>query len=391
MKYLSAQYIFTNSGPPVKRGVVCADDDGTIINVEETGGRLSEKHSVAFYNGIIVPGFVNCHCHLELSCLKNEIPRETGLGNFLMAINTLRNKSFPDTDKAIKIADDEMLREGIVLCADICNSSLTFELKKKSKIRYINLLEVFGIDSSKACKRMDEILQVSEKAEAENLPWWIVPHAVYSISLPLLRLIKNHSASNKITSVHFLESKDEEDFLMNHSGPIMESYKKFLSNVSELNTAKDHISAVLEEITGNGNLLLVHNTQIEREQIRKIEQRGNLYYCLCPNSNLFIDRNIPPAGLLSDEGCNIVIGTDSLSSNMALSILEELKTLQEYFPFISLEKLIGWATINGSRALCEDSWSGSIEPGKKPGLVLIKDLDLVNLRLTPSSRVLRIL
>jgi len=391
MKYFSAQYIFTNAGPPYRRGVICADDDGTILSIENTDGKLSEKESVAFYNGVIVPGFVNCHCHLELSYLKNEIPRGTGLSNFLMAINTLRSKLHEDIEKAIKNADNEMVREGVVLCADICNSSLTFTLKKESTIKYINLLEVFGIDSSKAHKRMDEILKVSEIAESENLSWWIVPHAVYSISLPLLRLIKNHSVSNRITSVHYMESEDEKLFLADHTGPLMESYKKFLPPFSDLDTAQDHVSAVLEEVTGNGNLLLVHNTRIEKKQIEELRKRGNLYYCLCPNSNLFIDRNVPPAGLLSDECCDIVIGTDSLSSNSALSILEELKTLQVYFPQISLERLISWATINGARALCEDSWAGTIEPGKKPGLVLIKNLDLVNLKLLPSSMAERIL
>lgn len=367
MKYFSAQYVFTNAGPPSKRAVICTEDDGTIISIENTGGKLSEKRSAAFYNGIIVPGFVNCHCHLELSYLKNEIPEGTGLSDFLLVVNTLRNTPRKDVYQAIKNADTEMFKEGVVFCADICNSSLTFDLKKESKVKYINLLEVFGIDSSQAQKRMDEILQVAKKAEEEKLPWSIVPHAIYSISLPLSRLIKIHTNSNKITAVHFLESEDEKTFLADHSGPLMESYKKFLSPVSELRTAKDHISAVLEEITGNGNLLLVHNTHIERDQIKKLRQRANLYYCLCPNSNMFIGRTVPPAGLLSDERCDIVIGTDSLSSNSALSILEELKTLQEYFPEISLEKFISWATINGARALCEDSWAGSIEPGKNPG------------------------
>jgi cytosine/adenosine deaminase-related metal-dependent hydrolase len=389
MKYFSAQYVFTNTAPPSKRAVICAEDDGTIISIEKD--KSLEKQSVAFYNGIIVPGFVNCHCHLELSSLKNEISEGTGLGNFLMAINTTRNAPHKNIDQAIKNADNEMFREGVVLCADVCNSSVTFDLKQVSRVKYINLLEVFGIDSSKAQKRMDEILLVAKKAEEEKLRWWIVPHAAYSISLPLFNLIKKHTKSNKITSIHFLESEDEKAFLADHSGPIMGSYKKFLSPVSELNTPRDHVSAVLDEMTGNGNLLLVHNTHIEKDQINKLRKRDNLYYCLCPNSNMFIDRAVPPAGLLSDEGCNIVIGTDSLSSNSKLSILEELKTLQKYFPGISLEMLISWATINGSRALCEDSWAGSIEPGKKPGLVLIKNMDLVNLKLLPASTAQRIL
>jgi cytosine/adenosine deaminase-related metal-dependent hydrolase len=391
MKYFSAQYIFTNAGPPSKRAVICAEDDGTIVSLEDTGGRLSEKESVAFYNGIIIPGFVNCHCHLELSWLKGEIPKGTGLSNFLIRVNSLRNTPGRDRNKAAADADNEMLTNGIVLCADICNSSDTFHLKKKSGIKYINLLEVFGIDSSKAHKRIEEIMLVAGKAEEEKLPWWIVPHAVYSISLPLFRLIKEYTESNKITSLHFLESQDERSFLADHSGPLMEAYKKFLPPLSALDTPGDHVSAVLDEVTGNGNLLLVHNTRLEWDVINKLRQRENLYYCLCPNSNMYINNTLPPAGLLSDEGCDIVIGTDSLSSNHALDILDELRTLQENRPDLPLESLISWATINGARALCEDSWAGSIEPGKKPGLLLIENLDLMNLKLLPASGIRRIL
>jgi cytosine/adenosine deaminase-related metal-dependent hydrolase len=67
----------------IKRGIICTKDDGTIVSLENSGGTLHEKHSVEFFNGIIVPGFVNCHCHLELSFLKNEIHAGHGLADFL--------------------------------------------------------------------------------------------------------------------------------------------------------------------------------------------------------------------------------------------------------------------------------------------------------------------
>ena len=391
MKYISAHYVFTSTAPPLKRAVICVEDDGTIIRVEDTGGNLPEKESLAFYNGIIVPGFVNCHCHLELSWMRNKIPAGEGLSNFLMAVTRLR--AIPDKDLHLSIdnADYEMFIKGIILCADICNSSSTFDLKKTSRIKYVNLLEVFGTDLSKAKKRMDEIKQIAKKASEENLSWWIVPHSAYSISMPLFRLIKNETRSNKVTSIHFMESPDEKAFLANHSGPLMDWYEKFLPPHSQLDTPGDHLSAVMDEVTEHGNLILVHNTHIDRDMVRKLRSRKNLYYCLCPNSNKFISNTLPPAALLSEEGCSIVVGTDSLSSNYTLSILDELKTLQENLPSVSLDNLIRWATINGARALCEDSWAGSIEPGKKPGLILIENLDLADMRLISSSKVRRIL
>jgi cytosine/adenosine deaminase-related metal-dependent hydrolase len=69
MKSLAAQYVITNTGRPLKRAVITTEDDGTIISIEDTSGALTEKRSTEFYNGIIVPGFVNSHCHPELSDL----------------------------------------------------------------------------------------------------------------------------------------------------------------------------------------------------------------------------------------------------------------------------------------------------------------------------------
>jgi cytosine/adenosine deaminase-related metal-dependent hydrolase len=391
MKHFSAQYVFTNTGPPLKRALVTANDDGTIISVENTDGKLYEKQSVEFYNGVIIPGFVNCHCHLELSHMKGIIPEGTGLSSFLTTVSTSRGVFQQNEIKAIKDADNEMYEAGVVLCADVCNSSLTFDIKRESDIRYLNLLEVFGIDPSKAKKRMNDVMELADKARELLLPHWIVPHSVYSISLPLFKLIKKHTSTNKITSIHFMESRWEEVFLKNHTGPLMDSYKRFLLPDSILNTANDHISAILEELTSSGNLILVHNTFIERDHIEKLRKRNNVSYCLCPNSNLFIEKTLPPVELLAGEGCEIIIGTDSLSSNSKLNILEELKTLQINFPLLILEDLIRWATINGARALGEDYWAGKIEPGMKPGLLLVQDIDLTNLKLLPESNVRRLL
>jgi cytosine/adenosine deaminase-related metal-dependent hydrolase len=158
-----------------------------------------------------------------------------------------------------------------------------------------------------------------------------------------------------------------------------------------LETAVSHEEAILNEVTPSGNLILVHNTFAGKETVSRLRERKNLFYCLCPNSNLYIENKLPPVNLLIDEGCEIVIGTDSLASNNTLSILEELKTLQFNFPGVKLEELITWATINGARALDSDDVFGSIEPGKKPGLLVLENVDLVNMKLLPESTVTRLI
>jgi len=391
MRRISAQFILTNTGPPLKRGIVTADDDGTIIRIENTNGSLKESQSVEFYNGIIIPGFVNCHCHLELSHLKGAVPAGTGLGEFLIQLQKIRANS-PDVILSSAVsADSDLYNEGTVLCADICNTSLTFNIKRRSRIRYLNLLEVFGTDPEQAGSRIDEIIKLSEEAEKSGLTSFITPHTVYAVSLPLFRLIKEKTTYNKVTSIHFMETEGESSFVSDHSGPLLDSFKKAEMVSPILKTPESLTSAILNEVTSSGNLILVHNTFADRETVKKIGKRKNTFWCLCPDANLYIENRIPPAGMLLAEGCDIVIGTDSLASNRKLSILSELITLQQYYPSLSLDELIRWATINGARALGEDKNYGTIEPGKKPGVLLLQNADLANFRLLPESTITRLI
>lgn len=388
MKQFSAQFIFTNCGPPLKRGVITTDDDGTVISAEDTGGELKERAGLEFHNGIIIPGFVNCHCHLELSGLLGRIPSGKGLGGFIYDIMSIRDRT--ESSIAALKADRMLSDEGVVLCADVCNTDATFELKTKSRIKYISLLEILGTDPDTAPQRFSETLRLSEAARALGLEYSVVPHSFYSLSLTLLRLVKSATASNRVTSIHFMESGSEAEFLANNSGDIKKTFESSWPGI-KVETVKDHASAVLDEITLSGNLILVHNTFTGRSTVRKVRERDNIFWCLCPRSNLYIESQLPEVGMLMEEGCRIVTGTDSLASNSSLSILEELKTIQDFFPSIPLETLVSWATLNGARALCEESTFGSIAPGKKPGLLLIQNADLANLRLTRESRVRRLI
>jgi aminodeoxyfutalosine deaminase len=391
MKRFSAQYIITNSGAPLKRAIITTEDDGTVISIEDTLGELHEKHSLEFHNGIIIPGFVNCHCHIELSHMKDVMESGLGLSSFIEQVRNTRATDKESIIRAAQSADQAMYASGVNLCADICNTAFTFGLKKESRINYLNLLEVFGIDPAKASQRMAEIIKIAEIAGEMNLPFSLVPHSVYSLSLPLFRLLRETNNENKVTSIHFMESAAEADLAEKHSGPLMASYIKSGLISSGIETVRNHSDAVLNEITRNGNLILVHNTFADRATIREVNTRGNLYWCLCPNSNKYIENQIPPVSLLVDEGCTITIGTDSLASNKKLDVLEELKTLQLHFPNLSIPELVAWATLNGAKALGKEERFGSIGTGKKPGLLLLQDADLQNMKLRPDSFVTRLM
>lgn len=391
MKKYSSHFIFTNTGKPLRRAVITTDDEGTITAIRDTNGNLREESSVEFLDGIIVPGFVNCHCHLELSHLRGAIQKHTGLGEFLVRLQEIRDYGQDEIIGSGAEADQLLYREGIVLCADICNNSLTFGIKAGSRVSYVNLLEVFASDPSAAAERMDNILKLYNESAASGIESWIVPHTPYAVSLTLFRLLKQHTLKNRITSIHFMETEGEGSFVKDHKGPLADIFRRAGMLSASPETAESVTSAILDEVTPSGNLILVHNTFADRQIVREVSKRKNLFWCLCPNANIYIENKMPPAEMLISEGCEIVIGTDSLASNDSLSILAELKTLQHHFPSLTLEDLVRWASSNGARALRKEEVYGTIELGKKPGLLLLENVDLINMRLQPETTVKRLI
>jgi cytosine/adenosine deaminase-related metal-dependent hydrolase len=367
MRKVSAQYVFTSAGKPLRRGVVTVDSDDTVLSVEDTGGNLEEGADIEFYNGIIIPGLVNCHTHLELSHMRGVIPAGRGLTRFIAAIKEGREAGITDIIRAAQLADREMYSEGITACGDINNNALTIRTKSDSRISYVTFIEVFGINPLSARQRMRDAVKVEAAAKAAGLRSYITPHAVYSMSSSLFELIKEKITGTSVTSLHFLESASE---------------RKMTGN---------HIETALELADKTSHLILVHNTVINKEELKALAAADNIWYCLCPSSNMRISGIMPPVNLIRQASDHIVVGTDSLASADHLSILGELRLLHEAVPDLPLDEIIRWGTINGARALRMEDTAGSIEPGKKPGLMLIEKADLSALRLRPDSSVHRLL
>ncbi len=392
MRRLSAQYIITGTGDILKRGIITTDDTGRITGITDTGGHPTEKAKTEFFNGIIIPGFVNCHCHLELSALHRRTETGTGLGPFIRGVRESRPPAGEDSLKSMEEADSMMYRTGTSACGDICNSSISFPLKERSKIKYINFLEVFGVDPHKAELRIKEVLELKKQAESYSAPSYITPHSFYSLSATLLKGIKELASSNRVSSIHHMESPAEKELLKDAAGTLMDSYRAMgIDHDMMHDRIPDHVSGLLNYITDSGRLILVHNTYAGDKNIRAAEQRGNCYLCLCPRSNIYIEKALPPLDRIVASQLPVTIGTDSLASNSSLDMLEEIKALSHSFPGISLSEMTAWATINGARALGIEDEYGSIEVGKSPGLTLIENADLADMKLTKESRARRLL
>ena len=363
--------------------VLTTKEDGTIeaiLPVSEAGDDIQQ------FEGILCPGFVNAHCHLELSHMKGMIPAHTGLQEFVKQIVALRQVEPEVIQEAIVSTETEMIANGIVAVGDISNTLDTLSQKAKHHLAYYSFVELYDLDPTRAADKILAGLEIQKQFQENCVRASLVPHAPYSVTNNLWHLLSAHFGIHTI-SMHNQETTDENDFFKTKSGSFLGMYERTKVNLDFFKaTGLSSLQSVLPIFKNAHHGILVHNSYTSAEDIQAVHAAmDNAFWCLCPNANHYIEQTMPPIELLRSEKANIVIGTDSYASNWSLNILDELKTIQEHQPKIPLEEMLQWATINGAQALQMDKHLGSFEKGKKPGVVLIKGVDAFNGLLNASS------
>ncbi len=397
MRYITAEYIFPVSSPPIKYGTVVIDDDGMINEVvpyaPDSHRDQNEKSEI--YEGIIVPGFINAHCHLEISCMRNRIKEKTGLTGFISEFLKVRpHLKRQEIEEGISAGEKEMIANGIVAVADTSNTSDSFAQKGKRNLYYHTFIELFDLIPEKAKEAFEkgkkEVQGSKFNPDGYRDQSSLTPHAPYSVSNELMKMISEEAIKNKsILSIHNQETESENDLFRNKSGKLLELFKQLGISLDHLPiTGKNSLQLYLPLLPADNKILLVHNTYTRTEDIQFAHHYSkNIYWCFCPNANLYIENKLPAYEIFIEENATCCIGTDSYASNWSLSILDELKTISKHAPQIPLQKLLEWATHNGAEFLGIENQFGSIEKNRKPGLNLIENIDLKNLRLTEKSTI----
>lgn len=395
MRKIAADLILPISLKPIRNGVVIVDDNGKILKLDDR--RNYDDLELEIYNGVIVPGFINAHCHLELSHLKGKIDTGKGLIPFITDVVTKRAASESEISAAIAKAEAEMIKNGIVAVGDISNVTDTFAQKAKGNLRYYTFVEFFDfLQDENAKTEFEKFKAVFDALEvAEGSKKSLVPHAPYSVSKSLFQMLNaenDENDENATVSIHNQELNAENDLFETKTGDFIKFYGGFGISLDNFEaTGKSSIHYALENMNPNHKTLFVHNTKSTVEDIQAAQRWGgeNVYWVTCPNANLYIENSLPDYRHFIDTDVNVAIGTDSLTSNWQLCILNEIKAIAKFQSYIPLEMLLRWATLNGAEALGFDDTLGSIEVGKTPGLNLL-DLSK-DFKLTENTTVTKLI
>jgi len=393
MRRFSANYVLPVTCLPIKNGIVEVDDNGRVISILNPGREFKEIHSTEFHNGVIVPGFVNAHCHLELSHLKGQIKSGLGIAGFIKAVTDYRINDSEIIESATKQAIREIEITGTVAIGDICNTLDTFFLKSRSSIFFHNFIEVFGINPLAAERIIENAIGIIEGFQGlQNGATSLTPHSTYSLSNELWDRLRNQiNKSDLPVSIHYAESLPEFEYLINGTGPLMERYK-LLNIPFDAPLGLTPFKVITDNMNHNKDVLFIHNTFASVEELVELNRiYRKATFVTCPESNLIIEGKLPDLVSMYKHGLRIAIGTDSLASATSLSMLYHIKLLQEHFPDIPFSEVLKWSTLNGAEALNVSCRYGSIETGKTPGLNLITNFDFDKMCPRANSEVRRLI
>lgn len=391
-KRITAEFVYTLAGTePIRNGFVEFDEDGTILatGVCAPGETVSE--------GALTPGFVNAHCHVELSHLHKKFVKGSGMAGFIDQINALRDWAGRERkQELVKEWMDRMWTDGVSAMADISNDDSSFDIKSSHAMYTRTFLEVFGSEPEMCDGVMNEVSQLQDVADQAGIDAAPTPHSCYTMSPRLLSESAAAGLKRGYLSYHSQESQEEEDLLLTGTGAMYENrVRNGMSTppVTGESSLKYFIHRLAEarKAPYDEHILLVHNVCLKQDDIDAAKRvMNNVWWAICPLSNIFIHNALPPVRLMRENGLAIAIGTDSLSSNDDLDMVAEMNCLHENFPEVPMSEILTWASLNGARFLSKENELGTLEPGKRPGIVRINAIDKAGF-VTSASRSQRII
>lgn len=379
----TAEWVLPVATPPIRDGAV-AVQDGRILAVGPESevrarlARLGALETTALGRAAICPGLVNVHAHLELTALRGRL-ENLAFFDWIRTLTRLRGERMnaEDLEVSAQWGVVEAARAGVTTIADVGASGAGFQALRQSGLRGVAYQEVFGPDPMQAKKSLAGLkrrIEAQRAEETELVRLGVSPHAVYSVSALLFRLVTEYAEREALpVAIHCAESQAEDDFMRSGQGP-------FAAFLRERGVAWTPPRASPIRYLSDLNVLrvkplLIHAVRATDEDIGLLTFHG-ASVAHCPKSNAKFGHGIAPVGRLRQRGVRVGLGTDSVASNNVCDVLDEgrfaqllSRAAQGDGRLLSADELLRWMTLDGACALGLDDRIGTLEVGKDADLI----------------------
>ncbi len=332
-------------------------------------------------HALVMPGLINPHVHLEFSGNKDTLKYGSFLEWLYSVIEHREDLIEGCNEQCMQKACDDMLANGITTFGAISSYAMDLEVAAKAKQKVVFFNEVIGSQATMADTLYSDFLsrlEASQEVQREGFIPAIAIHSPYSVHPALIKRALEHAKNHNIlTSAHYMESPAEKEWLENSSGDFQPFFKDFLKQEYAVNTSKAFLELFKEKPT-----LMTHVVQANDDELQQLSRDGHTVIH-CPISNRLLGNGTIDLEKLERNGVPWIIGTDGLSSNYGLNLIEEMKIalfMHSSADLLSLaQKLITNATKESAKALQLNT--GEISVGKEA------DLLVIDLESTPNEQL----
>lgn len=361
---LRAGWVLPVVTPPIADGAV-AVAEGRIVWVGPAGSperpRGAERD---LGNGVLLPGPVNAHIHLELSALAGRTPAAVGFTPWVEALVEERARlSLQAARSATAEAVRSVAEAGTAAIGDVSNALEHLDLLEDAPFESVVFFEQIGWDPARAGEvlgRADNLLQRASGARASIR---LAAHAPHSVSPELFRGLLARGGPG---ALHLAESPDESRFLRDGDGPWRGFLQRRVGDVPFLAPGQSPVEYMASLGVLGPRLVAAHCVQVDAADVGRLASAG-VNVVVCPRSNRTIGVGVPPVPELIAAGVNVALGTDSLASAPSLDVLDDAVVLAREFPGLAGERIVRLMTQGGARALGCDGL-GAIAPAARAAL-----------------------
>jgi cytosine/adenosine deaminase-related metal-dependent hydrolase len=364
----AAPVVLTMTGEPLYGGAVLVEGD----RVAAVGPRSSfDVDHVREWPGILMPGLVNAHAHLEYGPPFADLAT-SGLP-FPQWIAELNKRRMAMTEQDWQVAargsGHRLLGTGTTAVADIVTHGPAIGVVRSLGLQGISYGELAGVDAKgwpTAWQRLEAILATGAEG--------ISPHTLYTLSSTVFRNMVDVARERGLRlHPHLAETSDEAEWVLSGTGALADFVARFgldfeLAGKGAGTSPVQHC----DELGGLGpDVHVAHGVHVDAADRALLRERRTVV-ALCTRSNAILQAGEAPVADYLAEGSPVAIGTDSLASCPDLDLLAEARAARDLARKQGLEhpeeQLVDALTRGGAQAVGQDL--GTIREGARADLAV---------------------